>query len=144
MRELMGQHGGRQHRRGFTLIECLLAGMVLALFGSAMTLTLTQATTARAEARQRRVAAAYLDEVLTRVDMIGPAQLLREGPLNGALSPEFSWELDVTQAPASDLYTVTATISWQGTRGERSVVGATKLYDPPGARPVVLRWEDLS
>ncbi len=134
------------HHRGggFTLIECLLAAVVLAIFGAAMASTISQALTTNADAQNEQLAATYLDEVLTRIDAIGPATMATQGPFDGQIGGQFNWSADIQQQPDSDLYSVTVTITWQTPGGSRSVQAYTLLHDALGSRPVQLYWEDLS
>ncbi len=145
-KRLRGDGGGlRDGRRlrGFTIIECLLAGMILAAFSAVLARGIAQASTAVARADDERLAAQYLDEVLTRIDLIGPAELNYAGPTSGVLDERFSWEATITQEDLSSLYLVDVTIRWTTPRGVRSVAGHTYLMDPPGWRNTGLRWEDL-
>jgi len=128
--------------RGFTLIECLLAGLVLAIFGAAMATTVAQAMAANEKAAKQRQAAMYLDEVLTRIDTIGPATVAQQGPTEGEIGG-FTWTADITQNAASDLYVVNVSIQWSTARGFQSIDGHTLMHDPIGSRPVLLYWEDL-
>lgn len=132
----------RRHIAGFTLIECLLAGVVLAIFGAAMATSIMQAMAANEKASRQREAAMYLDEVFTRIDAIGPAAILTQGPVEGAFG-DFTWTADIVQNDLSDLYVVNVTVSWPTARGSQSVEGYTLINDPIGSRPLVMYWEDF-
>ena len=135
-------------RRGFSLIEVLLAGVLLAVFGAVLAASVGQAADARGRAAADRAAAAALEDVLTRVDLLGPRRLEREGPTSGEIAvggEPWSWELSIEQRPASDLFEVAATV-----RPTREDGGAapgrtahTLLMDPEGWRTAAYRWEDL-
>lgn len=141
-----------RHRRGFSLVEVLLAGVLLAAFGGVLAAAVGQSAQARARAAADRAAAEALEEVLTRVDLLGPRRLQREGPTRGELAvggAAWSWELTLTQRPASDLFEVAATV--RPLRGQGGALpGAaertahTLLMDPVGWRDAGFRWEDLS
>ncbi len=135
----------RGHFRGggFTLIECLLAGIVMAGFGAVLTLSIGQGVSTIARAEDDRLAAQWLDEVLTRIDIVGPSELSYAGPVSGVLDERFSWEASIEQEALSDLYTVGVTISWSTPRGSRTVKAHTLLMDPPGWRAAGIRWGDL-
>jgi hypothetical protein len=94
-------------------------------------------------ARDKRHAAMLLDEVLTRIDVIGPYRLSTQGPTQGRIADRFHWEADIEKADLGDLYEVTATIGWDTPLGPRSVSARTRIADPPGARRLGLNWEDL-
>lgn len=136
------QIANRKSKMGFTLIECLLAGVVLAIFGAAMAASIAQAMAANERASRQRQAAMYLDEVFTRIEAIGPATLLVQGPTDGEFG-DFTWSADITQNPDSDLYTVVVTLTWPTARGTQSTQGYTLIHDPVGSRPLPLYWEDF-
>jgi type II secretory pathway pseudopilin PulG len=131
---------------GFTLVEALLAAMILALAGVVIASTLGRAYGSLADARDSRRAAALLDEVLVKVDTIGPQRVQAEGLRSGAFEgadARFSWELDIASEAETDLYKVAASVSWRGSSGPRTLRAETLLYDPPNSRPSPPRWEDL-
>ena len=130
-------------RRGYTLIECLLAGMILAGFGAAMAAAIGQASVAQAKSNDYRIAAQWLDEAMTRIDLVGPRQLLYEGPTEGRFDERFTWAASVRSTATLDLYQVEVTIGWASAYGARSVEGHTLLYDPSDATTPRLRWDDL-
>ena len=137
---------GRSRSRGFSLVEVLLAGVLLAVFGGVLASAVGQSAQARARAEADRAAAQALEEVLTRVDLIGPRTLEREGPTSGELPVEeevWSWELTLTQRPSSDLFEVAATVRPGGDQTGPARTAHTLLMDPVGWRSVGYRWEDL-
>ncbi len=132
-------------RGGFTLVECLIAGVVLAGFAAAIATTLARSTAAALRSEDQRLAAQWLDEVLTRVDLLGPARIATEGPRQGELDERFSFALDLVQDDLNaDLYIVTATITCPtASGGTQTVTGHTQLFDPAGSRTSLVYWEDL-
>ena len=145
---------GRRRPQAFTLVECLVAGTVLALFGASIAVAAGQAGAANRRGDQRREAARHLDAVLTKIDLLGPARLAVEGPLRGALAGgdfvqaglrDGAWSAAIgLEGTWPDLYTVAVTISWTDATGKpRSVTGRTRLYDPVGSRTVQVGWEEL-
>lgn len=131
--------------RGFTIVESLIAGMILALFAAALAGTTAQSTRAALRAQDHRKAAEWLDTVFTRIDMIGPARLASEGPVQGALDDRFNWSITLdTDAAYPDLYLVSVVISYSGADGRPArVEGHTQIHDPVGRRFVAAQWEDL-
>ena len=109
----------------------LLAGMI------------AQANAVVRRAHDNRVAAQWLDEVLTRIDIVGPNRMLYEGPLAGPLDDRFSWSAQITPEPLSDLYVVDVTIAWTTPAGQRTAEGHTLLMDPPGWREASVSWASL-
>ena len=136
----------RPHRGGFTLIEALLAGVILAIVGVAITGAATRAIYTAETARGYEHAAELLDRTMTRIDLIGPEQLLREGPTSGSFEPPYEayrWEADIETLATGYLYEVTVRVSWPSTGGRRSARLSTRLNDEPGSRDASLRWGDL-
>ncbi|MBB6429896.1 prepilin-type N-terminal cleavage/methylation domain-containing protein [Algisphaera agarilytica] len=131
--------------RGFTIVESLIAGVILALFAAALAGTTAQSSRAALRAQDHRKAAEWLDTVFNRIDMIGPARLASEGPVQGALDDRFNWSLSLdNDALYPDLYLVSVVISYTGADGRPArVEGHTQIHDPVGRRLVVARWEDL-
>ncbi|MEM9913470.1 MAG: hypothetical protein AAF911_00745 [Planctomycetota bacterium] len=141
----MRKRTGSSQAQGFTIVECLIAGVVLALFAAALAGTAAQSTRAAARAQDHRKAAEWLDTVLTRIDMIGPSRIAMEGPVEGPLDDRFNWSVTLnTDATYPDLYLIAATVSYVGADGRPArVVGHTQLHDPVGRRTITANWEDL-
>ncbi len=135
----------RCRAQGFTLLECLIAGVILAAFAAVIAANTGQSANAVQRSHDMRLAAQWLDEVLTRVDLIGPNRLAVEGPLQGPLDDRFAYVLEITLDDSLvDLYQVTATVVYPTPNGtNRSVSARTRLYDPFASRPNTVNWEDL-
>ena len=135
----------RRRRGGFTLVEALAAGIILAMAGAVLGGSLSQTYESLNVARDNQRAAELLDEVLTRIDMIGPERLGREGPTEGRFQGDdrFSWRAQISPRLQGHLYEVTAVVSWATPRGQRSVQAQTLLNDPPGSRDASLDWDSL-
>jgi len=138
------------HRRGrsdgFTIVETLVAGMILALAGLAIATAVNQSMEALRRAKQTRQAARLLDRAMIRVDALGPATLLSQGPTQGRFSApnnHFRWRVDIQSMVETDLYAVTVTVSWQAGASQRSVQASTRLNDAPGSRDSGLTMNDL-
>jgi type II secretory pathway pseudopilin PulG len=133
-------------RGGFTLLETLVAGMILAMSLAVMGTGLSHVYASLSEARDQRRAAVLLDELLTKADMIGPARLASEGPHAGQFDGQdqrFSWSLDIHNRPEGHLYDVTATLSWNVAGRNKTLRIQTYLDDPPNSRDALLKWGDL-
>lgn len=133
----------RARRRGFTIVECLLAGVILALFAATIATAVGQAATAARRSEDLRRAAGWLQEVMTRIDMVGPSLLLREGPMQGQLDARFSWSASIEPETLGDLYDVQVTIHWSTGKSTSSVVGYTQFQDPPEAQHLAGSWYEL-
>ena len=130
----------------FTLIEVLAAGIILSLAGGVIAASLAQSYRSLADARDERRAAALLDELLTKIDMIGPARIASEGPRDGVFSgadERFSWTAEIGNRPQGHLYQVTVTLSWPAAGRTRTVRVQTYLNDPPDSRDSTLKWNEL-
>jgi len=142
-----GAVGGPSRRgdHGFTIIESLIAGVILAAFAAALASTTAQSSMAAARAQDHRKAAEWLDTVLTRIDVLGPDRLATQGPLAGPLDDRFNWSATITQDEAlPDLYQISVVIRYTGRGGRPGrAVGYTQLHDPAGRRSVPAAWEDL-
>ena len=135
-------------RRGFTLIEGLVAGMILAGSAAALSLSIRQAMRSTAMARNYQRAAELLDITLIKIDTVGPARLALEGPKEGVFEPpyqRFTWDAAIEAPAEGHLYDVTVRIRWPNAAGTmKSVKAQTFLNDPPrDDNQSTPAWEDL-
>ena len=123
------------HARGFTLIEVIIAGVILAI-GMTALLTLTS----RALSMQRRgehkiIAAALLDETLGSVLTEGPHDYPRIHSTSGPCDPPFedwSYDVDIEDSVGVDPFRVLATVTApNGTQFECETLIAPKLGEVP-------------
>jgi prepilin-type N-terminal cleavage/methylation domain-containing protein len=138
----------RQLERGFTLVEVLAAGMILAMSAAVIGLGVRQSLGSLQKARDYQQAAELLDRVMTKIDLLGPGNVSVEGPLAGQFDPpreKFEWQSRIELlAMESWLYKVTVRIAWMDPTGQRQMVEAqTMLYDPPSREKTGLSWEDV-
>jgi Tfp pilus assembly protein PilV len=136
--------------RGFTLVEALLAGVILALSAGVLGTSLRQSYQSVQIAAQSRQAGQVLDEILTRIDLIGPDRVSREGPTEGSVAGPagpLNWQASIQPRLEGHLFEVTVRVSWSGQsepgQGRRSVQAQTLLNDPPNSRDAMLNWDDL-
>ena len=136
-----------RHPAGFTLVETLVAGVVLAISVLALGTTISLATRSLARARDYQQAAELLDRTLTKIDIIGPYRLSYEGPLEDSFPvphERFSWKAEIESRSEGNLYEVTVHIFWTSPAGQqRSVQAQTLLNDAPGSRLAALDWYSL-
>ena len=136
-----------RHSGAFTLVETLAAGVILSLAAAALTTAVSQGMRSLAMARDHQRAAELLDRTLTKIDILGPARLMEEGPTEGVFPPpheRFIWQAHITPRTEGYLYDVIVRITWPTPGGRRrSVRAQTRLNDPPESRPAELAWEDL-
>ena len=94
------------NRSGFTLIEVLIAGVILAI-GMTTLLTLTsRAIGLQRRGEQKIVAAALLDELLGSVLTEGPQDFIRIQSTSGPCDPPFedwSYSVEIENAVGSEM-----------------------------------------
>jgi Tfp pilus assembly protein PilV len=132
--------------QGFTLIEALMAGMILTASTLVITGSVNTSIKAAARARDNQRAAILLDELMAKIDLIGPYRLSTEGPFEGdfeGADAKFSWQLEIEPAVEFDLYEISATVTWLELDRQGSAVVSTLLFDPADSRNPILRWDDL-
>ena len=135
-----------RRRGGFTLIEALAAGLILSLTGMAIGGAVVQSMQSASIARNYERGTELLEDVLVRIDLIGPARIYSEGPRAGRFEPphdQFEWRSTVEPLISGDLYDIQVSVTWPHGRGRRTVSAHTRLNDPPKSRNAFLRWEDL-
>ncbi len=137
-----------RHRRhgGFTLIEALVAGIILAMAVAVIGTTLSHAYASLTDAKEEGHAAILMDDLLTKIDLIGPARIASEGPRQGRFDGEeerFSWSAEISNRPQGHLYEVTATVFWDYAGKTKSIRVQTYLNDSPNSRDSTLKWKDL-
>jgi len=132
-----------RHAAGFTLVEALAAGVILSISAAMIGMGVSQSMVSLQRADDYQKAAELLDDVLTRIDIIGPERLLREGPDEGDLDNRFRWKATIKSRFEGDLYDVTVRILWTTPDGERSVQGHTMLNDPLMSKSQTIQWDDL-
>jgi hypothetical protein len=127
-------------------VEALVAGTILALSAGVLGTALAQVHRSMDAAAGQQRAAEMLDRVLTKVDMLGPERVLREGPTEGrfeAPHDAFTWQVQIRPRTQGHLYEVTVQVRWPGGGGQRMVECQTWLNDPPNSRNPSLTWESL-
>ena len=126
----------------------LIAGVILALSAGALSLTVSQNMRSLSLARDYQRAAELLDRTFTKIDLIGPARLLYEGPRQGRFAKpydRFAWQVkEIEPRLEGNLYEITVRIFWETPGGKPQFIEAqTLLNDPDGSRSESLLWEEL-
>jgi len=125
----------RNTARGFTLIEVLVAGIVLAI-GMTTLLTITsRALSTQQRGEERIIAASLLDELLGSVLTEGPQDFIKLRSSSGPCEAPFDdweYEVDIENAVGSDPFKVLARVtSPNGTPYECGTLIAPKLGEEP-------------
>lgn len=131
---------------GFTLIEAMVAALILAISAVAIGGSVNQSLHALRRARDYQRSAELLDGVMTRIDLLGPDRVAREGPLEGTFEPpddRFSWDAQVDSLIDGFLFEITVNVRWDDGYGAHTASLSTRINDPPKSRNERLRWEDL-
>ena len=143
-----------KQRGGFTLIEVIIAGVILAL-GAASLLSLTsRALQMQRKGEQKIIAASLLDEILSTVLMEGPQDLVQMNSLSGTCDPPFDeWEfrLEIDSAVGTDPFRVLATVlSPDGDEFNCATLIAPRLGEEPNPERIPFepidreaRWAEL-
>ena len=124
----------------------MVAGLILAISAVAIGASVNQSLAALNRSRDYQRAAELLDLVMTKIDLLGPERVSRQGPLQGGFEKpddRFSWEATIDSLVDGFLYEVTVQVRWQTAMGAGSAALSTRINDPPGSRNERLRWEDF-
>jgi hypothetical protein len=135
-----------RHAAAFTVVEALAAGTILAVSALIVGPSVSSALVGLQDGRDLQRAAQLLDETLTRIDLLGPERVSREGPLEGQFEPpddRFSWQTQIEPTVPGDLYKVTVRIRWAGPRGAHVASAQTLLNDATGSHDETLEWRNL-
>jgi type II secretory pathway pseudopilin PulG len=136
----------QRHARAFTVVEALAAGTILAVSALIVGPSVSSALVGLQDGRDLQRAAQLLDETLTRVDLLGPERVSREGPLEGQFEPpddRFAWQTQIEATVPGDLYKVTVRIRWTGPRGPGTASAQTLLNDAARSHDETLEWRNL-
>lgn len=117
------------HHRGFSLVETIIAGMILS--GAVLTLGAisTNALTDTGLNRHYAVAAALIDKQLSFIDYIGIDQFVETGQTDGVeeFEPGYQWHVTTEYQGTDNLYLVTITMTWAEGRRSHSLTVQTML-----------------
>ena len=133
-----GRH--RRMRRGFALLDVIVAGMILSIGLSAIMMATSRALTAQTRGSKRLVAAWLCDELLGMVLTEGPVVYPRIYDMTGEYRPpfdEYSWSVDIEELGIGVPYRVTATVSWSSRPADEVSVEtliARRMGDPEQPR----------
>lgn len=138
---------GRDNRRGFSLIEMIVAAVLLS--GAVVTLCAisNKSLTGVKLNRENEVAWQLLDRQLTLIDYIGVEQFIEAGQLEGRFGDEedsqtvYHWSSDITEGEADNIYWVDMVVYWTaGIRGGR--VSAATVFNGTGSTEISSESEE--
>jgi hypothetical protein len=121
---------GMTTRAGFSLVETLVAGVILS--GSVLALGAIS-TNAVSDIRLNRhceVAVSLIEMQLTLIDHMGIDQFLKADQTEGVFEqfePGYQWKVSTEYQDIDDLYLVTITITWMEGSRTRQVTAQTML-----------------
>lgn len=125
----MVRHAGR-HRAAFSLIEAIVAVVILGVGLSAVIGLTSDAVSSQSRGEMLDTAARLADERLQLVLAVGPEEYPAAFGLRGECDEpfqRFAHEVAIVPGGAGEPYTVIATISWNDGGRPRSVVIETRI-----------------
>lgn len=105
----------KQNDRGFTLVEMILASVILCGAVLAVGAISTRSLGGTKLNRQYEVAAALVDRQLCLIDYIGVDNFIEFGQTEGdfeQFEPAYHWEVVTESMGIDNLYLVSVTVSW--------------------------------
>lgn len=127
-----------RHERGFTLLEILVSLAILSV-SLATLLGIFSTSLDRARQSEDEMAARMLAQsLIAQADAVGDPQM---GARSGTIGSDFAWRLDLrpygktTSPSATPLANVTASVSWNGSGGRRSLTLSSLRTLPRGTPP---------
>lgn len=117
----------RRRQGGFTLLEVLVAAMVLAIGILATMKLAVQVTTSLYDVRMQTQAAGLAANKLAELEVDGPDGAENHGDF-GDTQPDFAWRLNTEATGEKYLRRLTLTVSWD--QGRRELVFERLVYKP--------------
>lgn len=105
----------KKNRRGFTLIEAILASVILCGSVLALGAITTRSLSETRLNRQYEVAAGLADKQLALIDSMGIEDFIESGQMEGEvmnLEPGYRWKVVTEYQGTDNLYQVNITVSW--------------------------------
>lgn len=121
------------HPRGMTLVEVLVASIILGLGVAGLMAAATQSMRNQQRNEQRATALYLAQAKLAEVDLVGAHVWMLARPTSGAEDLEgvtYAWSLAIKQRQVGELFDVQVRVQWSG-RGSGVVELGTWLNDYP-------------
>lgn len=128
---------GTRKYRGFSLVEVIVASMILSGAVVAICSVSTRSFLGVKLNRDYELAWDLLDKQLTLIDYMGVDQFLELGETSGMCEPEGAegvlhyWQAAVVEAGLTGLYTIDIAITWQDGPRVRQITARTMLNSAP-------------
>ena len=122
----------RKFGRGFTLVEAILASVILCGSVLALTALSNRAMSQTRLNRQYEQAAMLADRQLTSIDAIGVETFIELGQTEGVyeqIEPGYQWKVVTQGQDIDNLYLVNITVSWIDRNRPYSISVDTRLND---------------
>jgi len=120
----------RSRNRGFTLVETVVASIILCGTVLVVGAISTRAVTGIRLNRQYEMAALVADRQLRMIDYVGIDAFIETGQMEGVFEefePGYYWEVTTEYQDIDSLYLVTITVSWVENNRPRSISVQTML-----------------
>ena len=122
----------RQHQRqhGLSLVETLVAGMILSATVVTVSALSTRSMSGAVKNRAYEKAASLLDRQLTFIEAVGIDAFLEAGKTQGEfgqMAPDYMWSVSTESLSADYLYEVTVTVFWRQGAGLKSQSVTTRM-----------------
>ena len=120
----------KQNKSGFTLVETILASIILCAAVLALGAISTRSLGLTRLNRQYEVASTLVDRQLSLIDYIGVDNFIEFGQTEGEFDqyePVYNWEVVTESIGIDNLYVVNITISWIERNRQYSVSVDTRL-----------------
>jgi len=128
----------RPSRRAFTLVETLLSILILAAASVVIAAVGQSCLSNYFEGQTYENAWRLADECMSRVEALGPANLVAELPWEGTFPqryPVYHCLVTVTAGSSENLYEVAVVVRWQRDERIREIQLQSRLYQMPGTVP---------
>lgn len=117
-------------KRGFNLVETLVASMILSVTVLTLGAISTNALTSTRLHRHYEMAASVIDQQLTLIDQVGIDQFIEAGRMEGVndqLEPGYQWVVATEYTGTDNLYAVKITVTWLEGKRPYRVTAQTML-----------------
>lgn len=117
-------------RRGLTLVETLVAGMILSATVVTVSALSSRSMSGTGTNRAYELAASLLDRQMTLIDSVGIDAFIESGQTQGEfgeIAPDHTWVVLVESLGIDNLQEVTVTVFWPERGGIKSLSVTTRL-----------------